>query len=191
MSEKSSQIGKVLDKDYFTNRDRFLELVESIRPNLHRFASRMCGSVVDREDIVQEALAKAFFKLDELSDVEKLESWMFTITHRKVLDLLKARKPPTLLVDEESLASISNIDDVEIQFEVNRAIKTMIVTLPPKERACVVLKEVLGFSLLEIADIVDSTEGGVKAALHRARAMMYLFKSLNTPKFLGMLCLNV
>lgn len=53
-----------------------------------------------------------------------------------------------------------------------KAVEHLVLTLPPKERACVLLKDVFDYSLEEIAELVDSTVGGVKAALNRARTKL-------------------
>ena len=55
---------------------------------------------------------------------------------------------------------------------LGRAVEHLVLSLPPKERACVLLKDVFDYSLEEIAELVDSTVGGVKAALHRGRAKL-------------------
>jgi len=55
---------------------------------------------------------------------------------------------------------------------VDRAVERLVINLPPKERACVLLKDIFDYSLEEIADLVDSTVGGVKAALSRGRAKL-------------------
>jgi RNA polymerase sigma-70 factor (ECF subfamily) len=57
-------------------------------------------------------------------------------------------------------------------FDLDRALEHLVISLPPKERACVLLKDVLDYSLEEVAEMIDSTLGGVKAALHRARAKL-------------------
>src|SRR5437763_15577759 len=56
--------------------------------------------------------------------------------------------------------------------DLGRAVEHLVLTLPPKERACVLLKDVFDYSLEEIAGLVDSTVGGVKAALNRARTKL-------------------
>ena len=56
--------------------------------------------------------------------------------------------------------------------EVGRAVEHLVLSLPPKERACVLLKDVFDYTLEEIAELVDSTVGGVKAALNRARSKL-------------------
>src|SRR6476469_9825653 len=66
----------------------FRALVEEIRPELHRYCARMIGSVVDAEDVVQEALAKAYASLPTTS-VANLRGWLFRIAHNKAIDHLR------------------------------------------------------------------------------------------------------
>jgi DNA-directed RNA polymerase specialized sigma24 family protein len=71
---------------------QFLASLADIRPKLHRFCARMCGSAMDGEDLVQETLAQAFFRLPTLKDHSRLEAWLFCIAHRKCLDFLRATR---------------------------------------------------------------------------------------------------
>ena len=59
----------------------FLETVSQIRPRLHRYCARMTGSVLDGEDIVQDALFEAYRKLDQFDDSRPLSPWLFRIAH--------------------------------------------------------------------------------------------------------------
>src|SRR2546427_11145334 len=70
-------------------RKRFLAAVKDMRPRLHRFCTRMCGSVLDGEDLVQETLAQAFYSLSSLKDESRLEPWLFRIAHNKCVDFLR------------------------------------------------------------------------------------------------------
>jgi RNA polymerase sigma-70 factor (ECF subfamily) len=149
----------------------FLTTVAELRPSLHRYCARMTGSVTDGEDVVQEALFDAYRRLDSFDDARPFKPWLFRIAHHRCIDLLRRRgvredaeagtEPPghVTLVDPPGPA-------------LGRAVEHLVVTLPPMERACVLLKDVLDHSLEEIAELVDSTVGGVKAALHRGRAKL-------------------
>jgi RNA polymerase sigma-70 factor (ECF subfamily) len=156
-------------------RNRFLAAVKEMRPRLHRFCSRMCGSVLDGEDLVQETLAQAFYYLPSLKDQSRLEPWLFRIAHNKCVDFLRRerkQREDTVSYDEERVPE-SVPDGAEPADEpVDDALAALVAALPPKERACVLLKDVLDYPLGEIAGIVDSTLGGVKAALHRGRAKL-------------------
>jgi RNA polymerase sigma-70 factor (ECF subfamily) len=149
----------------------FLETIVHLRPSLHRYCSRMTGSVLDGEDVVQEALFEAYRKLDRYDDARPLSPWLFQIAHNRCIAFLRRRK---VRVDAETEGASA---DVVLPHEppgaaVGRAVEHLVLVLPPKERACVLLKDVFDYSLEEIADLVGSTVGGVKAALHRARAKL-------------------
>jgi len=146
---------------------QFLLAVRDIRPKLHRFCSRMCGSALDGEDLVQDVLAQAFFHLHTLQDPERLEPWLFRIAHRKCIDFLRADRAVTMSYDEASDPRSVAADE-----PIADTLAPLIGELPPKERAAVVLKDLLEYRLEEVAEVVDSTVGGVKAALHRGRAKL-------------------
>src|SRR5215470_11917560 len=70
-------------------RAEFEELVKEIRPELHRYCARMIGSVVDGEDVVQDALARAYYALPTLSSIANLRGWLFRIAHNTAIDYLR------------------------------------------------------------------------------------------------------
>ena len=73
----------------------FLATVTQLRPRLHRYCARMSGSVMDREDIVQEALFGAYRKLDGFDDSRPLTPWLFRIAHNRCIDFLRRRRVRT------------------------------------------------------------------------------------------------
>src|SRR5258708_6340155 len=144
----------------------FLETITNLRPSLHRYCARMTGSVLDGEDVVQEALFEAYRKLDQFDDRRPLAPWLFRIAHNRCIDLLRRRN-----VRNEAEVAVMRPDRVmpvdPTGHAVGRAVEHLVLSLPPKERACVLLKDVFDYTLEEIAELVDSTVGGVKAALNR------------------------
>lgn len=149
----------------------FLETVAHLRGRLHRYCARMTGSVLDGEDVMQEALFEVYCKIDRLDDPSALRSWLFRTAHNRCIDFLRNQK--TRRRAEANFA----VDDIVLPAEpagqgADRAIERLVIHLPPKERACVLLKDVFDHSLEEIADLVGSTVGGVKAALSRGRAKL-------------------
>src|SRR5260370_41269550 len=75
----------------------FLETITHLRPRLHRYCSRMTGSAMDGEDIVQEALFQAHRRLDSFGDNRPLAPWLFRIAHNRCSDFLRrreVREPP-------------------------------------------------------------------------------------------------
>ena len=156
----------------------FLETISTLRPALHRYCARMTGSVMDGEDVVQEALFEAYRKLDKADPSRPLKPWLFRIAHNRCIDFLRRRG----VRDEAELAAAvpEATEPAEPSLGTGKAVEHLVLTLPPKERACVLLKDVFDYSLEEIAQLVDSSVGGVKAALNRARTK--LAESSPTPK---------
>ena len=149
----------------------FLDTITHLRPKLHRYCARMTGSVLDGEDVMQEAVFEAYRKLESYDDDRALCPWLFRIVHNRCIDYLRRRQVREAA--EAAAAKPETVAALEIPGrEVDRAVERLVVNLPPKERACVLLKDVFDYSLDEIADLVDSTVGGVKAALSRGRAKL-------------------
>ena len=156
------------------SRKLFVAAASELRPRLHRFCARMCGSSLDGEDVVQETLADAFFNLSTLKDPSRFEPWMFRIAYHKCVDFLRrdAKREGHVALDDEHDAVDEGDEDAFADAPIDEALATLVGELPPKERASVLLKDVLGYPLTEVAEIADSTVGGVKAALHRGRAKL-------------------
>jgi RNA polymerase sigma-70 factor (ECF subfamily) len=131
----------------------------------------MTGSVMDGEDMVQEALFEAYRKLEIFDDSRPLKPWLFRIAHNRCIDFLRKRG---VRVEAETSSMVPEaVEPAEAPvLGLGRAVEHLVANLPPKERACVLLKDVFDYSLEEIAELVDSTVGGVKAALHRGRTKL-------------------
>jgi len=148
----------------------FAAMVESIRPAIHRYCARMTGSVLDGEDLVQETLAQAFYGLSLLRQEVPLRPWLFKIAHHKCVDFLRGRSMRSTVDLDDGNEPIAETDmEIEDRELASNVFSGLVLALPPKERASVVLKDVLGYALPEIADILETSIGAVKAALHRAR----------------------
>ena len=143
-----------------------------LRPRLHRYCARMTGSVIDAEDVVQDTCIKAIDALDEGTAVSHAEAWLFRIAHHAALDFLRRRNR---LAGFEAEADLELIADPVMATEERQSVSASLRTfmrLPVLPRSCVILMDVLGYSLQEITAITQSSLPAVKAALHRGRASL-------------------
>src|SRR5260370_2725666 len=132
----------------------------------------MTGSVVDGEDVVQEALVKAIEALPDAGSLASPESWLFRIAHNAGLvfrrrrarqNAIRADEDPDMVIDPAA-----PVDDRQI---AAASLRTF-MRLPVAQRSSVILMDVLGYSLDEISAVMESTIPAVKAALHRGRARL-------------------
>jgi len=131
----------------------------------------MTGSVMDGEDVVQDALFEAYRKLDQYDDSRPLAPWLFRIAHNRCIDFLR-RRGVRVEAETTAMSPDSVMPANPPVLGVGRAVEQLVMNLPPKERACVLLKDVFDYTLEEIAELVSSTVGGVKAALNRGRSKL-------------------
>jgi RNA polymerase sigma-70 factor (ECF subfamily) len=150
----------------------FDRLLGELRPKLHRYCARMTGSVVDGEDVVQEALVKAIEALPETPSLAHPEGWLFRIAHNAALDFLRRRarreavhsdQDPDMMIDPVTAADHRQIAATSLR---------TFMRLPVAQRSSVILMDVLGYSLEEVGTVMDASIPAIKAALHRGRARL-------------------
>lgn len=147
-------------------------LLVAMRPKLHRYCARMVGSVIDGEDVLQDALIKAVEAFAAAGPLRSPEAWLFRIAHNTALDFLRRR------ARQEALQSGEEVEMIADQFHeiTNRQIAATslrtFMRLPVAQRASVILMDVLGSSLQEICEVMDFSLPAVKAALHRGRTQL-------------------
>jgi RNA polymerase sigma factor (sigma-70 family) len=146
------------------NEDEFENRLKALRPRLHRYCARMTGSAVDGEDVLQDTLVKALRARTEGPGVDNLESWLFRIAHNASLDFLRHRSRNTVvpLTEDIEATPIPEADIVAVGFRT-------FLQLPELQRCAVILKDVLGHSVDDIAGIADCTPAAAKSALQRGR----------------------
>ena len=152
-------------------REEFLALVGDIRPELHRYCARLTGSVIDGEDIVQDTLAKAFYALAMSLDVPPLRPWLFKIAHNAAIDFLKAHGK-RLTDPHADMTDVAGAAIVDVDPFATRVALSRFLALPVIQRSAVILKDVLGHSLEETAETMETTVMAVKAALVRGRTKL-------------------
>lgn len=153
--------------------EEFENRLKEFRPRLHRYCARMTGSAVDGEDVLQDTLVKALRAYSEDTTVDNLEAWLLRIAHNTSLDFLRRRSRITVvpLTDDVEDNPIAEADIVAVSFRT-------FLQLPELQRCAVILKDVLGHSVEEIAAIADCTPAAAKSALQRGRVALRQFAEM-------------
>jgi RNA polymerase sigma-70 factor (ECF subfamily) len=192
------QLQELLEAARSGNEEAFGRLVEPHTAELRAYCYEMLGSLHDAEDAVQETLLRAWRGLPRFEGRSSLRHWLYRIATNASLDLI-ARRPKRVLPLERGPAADSDRgpreplvesawvepfpDDPrsleaggeapEARYEQREAVELAFIValqhLPARQRAVLILREVLGFSAKEVADMLDATVGSVTNALRRAR----------------------
>ena len=149
------------------NMDAFEDCLNALRPRLHRYCARMTGSAVSGEDVLHDALVKALHARAQGASVDNVEGWLFRIAHNASLDFLREKSRNTFvpLTDDIEAAPIPEADIVAISFRT-------FLRLPELQRCAVILKDVLGHSVEEIASMAGCSPAAAKSALQRGRVAL-------------------
>jgi RNA polymerase sigma-70 factor, ECF subfamily len=177
----------------------FRERLEPHRRELHAHCYRMLGSVQDAEDAVQETLLRAWRGLDQFEGRSSLRSWLYTIATNVCLRLIERRPARVLPIDYgppsdphtplgPPLVESTWIDpypDAELdeglagpaaRYEQREAVELAFIAalqhLSPRQRAVLILRDVLGFSGAEVATALQTTPASVYSLLQRAHATL-------------------
>jgi RNA polymerase sigma-70 factor (ECF subfamily) len=176
----------------------FSRLVEAHRARLHAHCYRMLGSVEDADDAVQEALVRAWRGIGAFEGRSAMHSWLYRIATNASLDLIAKRPKRVLPVDygppsapgddpgeplvesvwvepypDERLGLEDGYAAPEARYEQRESVELAFIValqhLPARQRAVLLLREVLGFSASEVAETLETTTAAVNSALQRAR----------------------
>jgi RNA polymerase sigma factor (sigma-70 family) len=149
------------------NTDEFEDRLKALRPRLHRYCARMTGSAVSGEDVLQDSLVKALHARAQGATVDNLEAWLFRIAHNASLDFLREKSRNTFvpLTEDVEVAPPPDTDIVAVSFQT-------FLRLPELQRCAVILKDVLGHSVDEIASIAGCSPPAAKSALQRGRVAL-------------------
>lgn len=146
------------------------ERLAAMRPRLHQYCARMTGSVIDGEDVLQDALVRALEAGGDGREIANLDGYAFRIAHRAAIDHLRRRARREAKVSDDD---VNHAEDPRAATDTRVAVQASLATLmrlPLSQRSCVVLVDVLGHSAEEVSSITASSVSAVKAALHRGRA---------------------
>lgn len=176
----------------------FVRLIEPYRRELHAHCYRMLGSVYDAEDAVQETLLRAWRALSGFQGRSALRSWLYTIATNTCLTQIARRPKRVLPIDygpaadphtppgepiiesvwvepypDETLGLEDGFASPEARYEQREGVELAFVAalqhLAPNQRAALILREVLGFSAKEAAEMLDTSVASLNSALQRAR----------------------
>jgi len=149
------------------NTDDFEDRLTALRPRLHRYCARMMGSTVDGEDVLQDSLVKALSARAEGVNVDNLEGWLFRIAHNTSLDVLRRESRNTVvpLTEDFEAEPMPEVDLIAVSFQT-------FLRLPELQRCAVIIKDVLGHSIDEVANVAGCTPAAAKSALQRGRATL-------------------
>jgi len=147
---------------------RYVDRTAPLRPALHAYCRRLTGDVFDAEDLVQDTLIRAFGRLGSTHQpVANPRAYLLRIATHAWIDTLRRRGR-----ERELLAAEAREGTVPSEVRpgaLHEAGAALLERLAPQERAAVVLKDVFELSLAETAEVLETTVGAVKAALHRGR----------------------
>jgi RNA polymerase sigma-70 factor (ECF subfamily) len=149
-----------------------VQLLEELRPRLHRYCARMTGSVLDGEDVLQDAIVKTLEAFPGFDALDNPQGWVFRVTHRAALDFLRARARRARTLSEENVMAMP---DQPLDLDARMAAASslaMFMRLSVSQRSSVVLMDVLGHTLEEIAAMTGASLAAVKSSLHRGRARL-------------------
>jgi RNA polymerase sigma-70 factor (ECF subfamily) len=173
-----------LDAPPLDARSEFSLLVAPVIPALRLHCYRIVGLLDEAEDMVQEALMRAWRHRDRLADPVGMRPWLFRIATNACLDLLDWRRarPPARVLDESSWPEpipddwlpndTGGSDPAEILIRreaIDLAFLTAVQALAPRPRAILVLRDVLEWSASDVAEALEMSETAVHSALRRAR----------------------
>ncbi len=148
-------------------RKQFLDRLEPLRSALYAYCRHLTGNAFDAEDLVQESLARAFSQAAQAhSPIANPRAWLFRVATNAYVDSYRRQTP--VLVDVLEQVAPATADPVELR----DAWAELVTLLPPQERAALALKDLFGFTLAEVADVLRTSVGAVKAALHRGRGRL-------------------
>jgi RNA polymerase sigma-70 factor (ECF subfamily) len=177
MAQDKEAIDRVLKGDY----DAFEELVEKYEGRVYRHLRKMVKDNSLAEDMLQETFLNAYRGLSRFEGSSSFSTWLFRIATNVALMYLRKNRPEMVEYDDQigdgdhravpavSTEFVSTPLDILLSSEGRVKIEQAIDSLPVLYRSALVLRDVEGFSLEEVARIMDCSVAAVKSRLHRAR----------------------
>lgn len=151
--------------------------LEQALPALRRYCLSLTCNVWDSEDLLQQTLMKAWPKLQSKTSTLHTEAYLITIAKNCWIDEMRKQTTARSFSSQLSSDESNFIADWEIEWKVEEALEILITSLPPLQRTVLLLRDVFGYPGPEVADLLSTTEGAVRIALHRARKTLSRIQS--------------
>lgn len=146
---------------------QFLELFEPVRADLSRFCMAMAGSRFAGNDLVSETILAAYQSFDKVQKPAAFKSYLFTIATR-TNNAKKAKDSKMEYSGSIDEYELTTVNKGELDADVEHLYQAL-ANLPDKQKEAIILFEISGFKIAEIAKMQDSTESAVKSQLKRGR----------------------
>lgn len=151
--------------------NRFGQQLAEQRPKLHRMALAWCNDAALADDLVQDTLARALEKQEQLRDETRLNGWLYKILHNIWMEYLRARKPE-LDIDDMELTCTDCPERQLVADQIVDQVRAAVAALPLTQRQVITLVDLEGCSYEQVALILDIPQGTVMSRLSRAREAM-------------------
>lgn len=146
-------------------------LMSMIQERLYQMVYRITGSHTDTNDVLQDTLVKVFLHADKFNGKSSLFTWVYRIAVNESLTFIKKKKrfaTQDLLGGEKWFSETQTVDDNYTGKEIQRLLQKAIETLPEKQRLVFNLRYFEEMGYREMADILNTSEGALKASFHHA-----------------------
>jgi RNA polymerase sigma-70 factor, ECF subfamily len=161
------------------------------RRELTGYCSKILGSAFEADDAVQETVLRAWTRRDSFEGRSSVHSWLYRIATNVCFDMLRRRSRRAVPMDLDGLEVLPHDQDLQAEADpadtvvgnedIQRAFMVALQALPARQRAVLILREVLRWSAPEVADLLGTTVASVNSALQRARATLAARSADTTP----------
>ena len=152
------------------------------RRELTGYCNKILGSAFDADDAVQETMVRAWTRRDSFEGRSSVRSWLYRIATNVCFDMLRRQSRRAAPMDLDGLEVLTHDQDLQAEGDpadivtgrddIELALVVALQALPARQRAVLILREVLRWSAPEVADLLGTTVASVNSALQRARATL-------------------
>ena len=151
----------------------YLDSLVSVRPELYQYCLKLTGNIWDAEDLAQEALLRVFSLLGKTdARIQNPKAYLVKTASNVWIDKVRRLAKERAILELSTIDASVNRDTTSDSIDAKTAAGQLLQSLHPQERAAVVLKDILDLSLKETAEILNTSVGAIKSALHRGRSRL-------------------